>query len=127
MPEDLMQKYKKLIYDFIWEGKMQMILQKRISMPKHMGGTGHIDIGARQKAIWLKQLNDITDNPNVEYNKLIRSTIGPNTKLKRILQEKNSTIEEIAYSELTHKPKIKYLRDYIRHNEIPEGENKDIF
>ena len=44
MPEDIMRKYKKIIYDFIWEGKTQMISQKKISVPKYLGGTGHIDI-----------------------------------------------------------------------------------
>ena len=77
MPKDIMTKYNKLVYDFLWEGKAQTIAQTKISMPKHMGGTGHIYIETRQKAIWLKQLNEVITNPNEDYNKITRSTIGP--------------------------------------------------
>ena len=44
-----------------------------------------------------------------------------------MIQENNNTIEEIANSELIHKPKIKYLRTYIRQNEILSGKTKDIY
>ena len=127
MPKDIITKYNKLVYDFLWEGKAQAIAQTKISMTKHMGGTGHIDIETRQKAIWLKQLNEVITNPNEDYNKITRSTIGPIPKLNRMIQENNNTIEEIAYSELIHKPKIKYLRTYIRQNEILSGKTKGIY
>ena len=96
-------------------------------MPKHLRGTRHIDIMTRQKAIWLKQLDEIITNPNEDYKKLTRSTIGPIPKLNRIILESNNTIEAIAYSELTDKPKIKYLRNYIRQNEVVRGKTKDIY
>ena len=127
MPQDLKQKYHKMIYNFIWEGKTQMIAQTKLSMPKYLGGTGLIDLEVRQKAIWLNQLRELTDSPNEDYNKLIRSTIGPNRKLKKILEDKNDIVEEISYSELQHKPKIKYLRNYIQRNSLPEGKTKDIY
>ena len=125
MPKDILIKYKKLVYDFLWEGKAQTIAQTNISMPKHMGGTGHIE--TRQKAIWLNQLSEVIANPNKDYNKITRSTIGPKPKLNRLLQENNNAIEKIAYSELIHKLKIKYLRAYIRQNEILSGKTKDIY
>ena len=127
MPKDILTKYNKQVYNFLWECKTQTIAQAKISMPKYLGGTGHIDIVTRQKAIWLKQLDKIITNPNEEYNKLTRSTIGPNPKLNRIILENNNTIEAIAYSELTDKPKIKYLRNYIRQNEVIRGKTKDIY
>ena len=81
----------------------------------------------RQKAIWLKQLDEIIANPNEDYDKIVRSTMGPIPKLNRIIQENNNTVEEIAYSELIDKPKIKYLRNYIRQNDLLSRNTKDIY
>ena len=60
IPTPCLQSVNKLIFNFLWSGKTELINRASLLLPRDRGGLGITDLGIKLQALQLKRLQGIT-------------------------------------------------------------------
>ena len=126
MPNDLHKTLNREIFNFVWNQPIQPIQQSKIAKPRHLGGTGLIDLHTRQKAMWQQEAYEMVEFPNLEENLLRRARLGPIPNLSKTWREKNQAIKHVNMTEIKS-ARTKYLRLFLKDHIPSKQKLKDIY
>lgn len=75
-PPKVISEYKKIIVNFLWNGKTQKIAYKTLTFPIDRGGLKLMDLGTRIQVNLLQWTKRIIGNPDSNAARTLKSLIG---------------------------------------------------
>ncbi|KAI8521374.1 hypothetical protein Bbelb_011280 [Branchiostoma belcheri] len=110
LPDSVKVRIEKEMFQFVWDGKTEMVNRRTLMLPKEKGGLGLVSIPIKAKALMLKCIHKALVQPHLPTSRYVHYWLG--LSLRRIDPESWSNTAPHSPDRPPHYDKVfQYLKD----------------